>query len=101
MGHFCFRTSHMARAREFLSTRQELPLAFRDGTFLHLLEDDSVTKKWLKQRRGAFSKRAEEFGLEFPRGVLMLGVPGCGKSLSNSEIQILDKSLYRRFLRWF
>lgn len=38
-------------------------------------------KGWLKQRRGAFSKRAEEFGLDFPRGVLMLGVPGCGKSL--------------------
>ena len=38
-------------------------------------------KKWLKQRHGAFSSKAKEFGLESPRGVLMLGVPGCGKSL--------------------
>jgi SpoVK/Ycf46/Vps4 family AAA+-type ATPase len=26
-------------------------------------------------------RRAEEFGLSFPKGVLLLGVPGCGKSL--------------------
>ena len=38
-------------------------------------------KVWLKQRRGGFTQKARNFGIEFPRGVLMLGVPGCGKSL--------------------
>lgn len=38
-------------------------------------------KNWLKTRRGGFSPKAREFGIEAPRGVLMLGVPGCGKSL--------------------
>lgn len=38
-------------------------------------------KRWLKQRRGGFTQQAREFGLEPPRGVLMLGVQGCGKSL--------------------
>ncbi|MBW3541268.1 MAG: AAA family ATPase [Planctomycetes bacterium] len=38
-------------------------------------------KNWLAQRRDGFSRRAREFGIEPPRGVLMLGVPGCGKSL--------------------
>ena len=38
-------------------------------------------KKWLKLRRDGFSADAQEFGLEPPRGVLMLGVQGCGKSL--------------------
>ncbi|QDT53792.1 ATP-dependent zinc metalloprotease FtsH 3 [Caulifigura coniformis] len=38
-------------------------------------------KGWLKQRRGGYTLEAREFGLEPPRGVLMLGVPGCGKSL--------------------
>ncbi|OAI53662.1 ATPase [Planctomyces sp. SCGC AG-212-M04] len=38
-------------------------------------------KAWLKQRRGGYTREAREFGLEPPRGVLMLGVPGCGKSL--------------------
>lgn len=38
-------------------------------------------KGWLRQRRGGFSREAKKFGIEPPRGVLMLGVPGCGKSL--------------------
>jgi SpoVK/Ycf46/Vps4 family AAA+-type ATPase len=38
-------------------------------------------KRWLNQRRGGFSPHAREFGLEPPRGMLLLGVQGCGKSL--------------------
>jgi SpoVK/Ycf46/Vps4 family AAA+-type ATPase len=38
-------------------------------------------KQWLSQRRGGFTVEARKYGLESPRGVLMLGVPGCGKSL--------------------
>ena len=38
-------------------------------------------KKWLEERRGGFTEEARSFGIEPPRGVLMLGVPGCGKSL--------------------
>lgn len=38
-------------------------------------------KDWLRQRRGGFTRSARDFGLMPPRGVLMLGVPGCGKSL--------------------
>jgi hypothetical protein len=39
-------------------------------------------KKWLGQRRGAFGPGAAEFGLEPPRGVILMGVQGCGKSLA-------------------
>ena len=40
-------------------------------------------KSWLAKRRAivADPMRASEFGLSFPKGVLLLGVPGCGKSL--------------------
>ncbi|MEX2285794.1 MAG: AAA family ATPase [Planctomycetaceae bacterium] len=38
-------------------------------------------KAWLAQRRGGFTRHAREFGIDSPRGILMLGVPGCGKSL--------------------
>ncbi len=38
-------------------------------------------KQWLSKRRGGFTAQARKYGLESPRGVLMLGVPGCGKSL--------------------
>ncbi|MEM9696430.1 MAG: AAA family ATPase, partial [Myxococcota bacterium] len=45
-------------------------------------------KRWLKRRRAVFEdpKKAAEFGLSAPRGILLLGVPGCGKSLSAKAV---------------
>ena len=39
-------------------------------------------KSWFNQRGGAFTEEAAEFGLEPPKGVMLLGIPGCGKSLT-------------------
>ncbi len=38
-------------------------------------------KRWLEQREDIFSKRARDYGLSFPKGVLLMGISGCGKSL--------------------
>jgi SpoVK/Ycf46/Vps4 family AAA+-type ATPase len=38
-------------------------------------------KEWLRVRGRGFDPAAREFGLDAPRGVLLTGVPGCGKSL--------------------
>ena len=38
-------------------------------------------KGWLAQRRGTWEDAAREFGLEPPRGAIILGVQGCGKSM--------------------
>lgn len=38
-------------------------------------------KRWLGERRRAFGEEARRFGLPTPRGLLLLGVQGCGKSL--------------------
>jgi len=38
-------------------------------------------KQWLAQRRGSWDDQARDFGLETPKGVIVLGVQGCGKSL--------------------
>ncbi|NIP99763.1 MAG: AAA family ATPase [Nitrospinaceae bacterium] len=43
-------------------------------------------KDWLRQRGGAFSQKARDYGLPEPKGILMLGVQGCGKSLSAKAI---------------
>ena len=40
-----------------------------------------VLKDWLQKRALAFSDEARAFGLPAPKGVLLLGVQGCGKSL--------------------
>ena len=41
----------------------------------------SVLKEWLRKRKVAFTAEARAFGLPPPKGILMLGVQGCGKSL--------------------
>ena len=38
-------------------------------------------KAWLRRRREAFTEDARAYGLPVPRGILLLGVQGCGKSL--------------------
>ena len=49
----------------------------------------SILKDWLAKRALAFSPEAREFGLPQPRGVLMLGVQGCGKSLCAKAVASL------------
>lgn len=43
-------------------------------------------KQWLSQRGRAFSDEAKEFGLPNPKGVLIIGIPGTGKSLVSKTI---------------
>jgi ATP-dependent 26S proteasome regulatory subunit len=43
-------------------------------------------KLWLQQRGKAFSEAARQFGLPNPRGLLLVGVPGCGKSLTAKSV---------------
>jgi SpoVK/Ycf46/Vps4 family AAA+-type ATPase len=43
-------------------------------------------KSWLDSRAGAFSKRARDFGLPAPRGLLLMGIQGCGKSLASKAV---------------
>ena len=53
-------------------------------------------KEWIRQRADAFSTRAQEQGVPTPKGVFLLGVQGCGKSLISRAIaQLLSFPLVR------
>lgn len=43
-------------------------------------------KDWLIRRGGAFSEQAREYGLPHPRGLLLVGIQGTGKSLTAKAI---------------
>jgi ATP-dependent 26S proteasome regulatory subunit len=56
----------------------------------------AILKDWLNKRRLAFSKKAKEFGLPVPKGVLAVGIPGSGKSLSaKATASILEVPLLK------
>lgn len=48
-----------------------------------------VLKEWLGNRKSGFTEKARAFGLPEPRGILLLGVQGCGKSLSCKAVASL------------
>jgi AAA+ superfamily predicted ATPase len=54
-------------------------------------------KEWLKKRSLAFSEGARSFGLPAPKGVLLIGVQGCGKSLCAKAVSRLWNMPLLRF----
>lgn len=45
-----------------------------------------LLKGWLTTRKSAYSAKARAYGLPAPKGALLVGVPGCGKSLTAKAI---------------
>jgi AAA+ superfamily predicted ATPase len=48
-----------------------------------------ILKAWLRRRQSLFSKEALDAGIPIPKGLLLMGISGCGKSLAVKTISTL------------
>ena len=72
-------------------------LAKKDGVLEYVRGSETIDdvgglenlKEWLVKRRKLFTPEAAAAGLRPPRGLLMMGISGCGKSLSVKAISAL------------
>lgn len=56
----------------------------------------SAYKAWLEMQKHALTPQAREAGIPSPKGALLVGVPGCGKSLAaRVTAHLLELPLYR------
>jgi SpoVK/Ycf46/Vps4 family AAA+-type ATPase len=73
--------ANIRRLRAELLSR-ESPLNLMDpGVTLDDAGGLDNLKEWLRIRRRGLEPAARHYGLPAPRGILLVGVPGCGKSL--------------------
>jgi len=75
---------HIAEHKKSIVERDGLLEYYPVEASLSDVADLRGFKAWLAQRTAVVRDpaRAREMGLPFPKGVLLMGVPGCGKSLS-------------------
>jgi len=83
------KTGRLTEEEVEIILSEKKQLIRRNGILEYIEEDETIDavggldelKVWLRQRSNAFTERAREYGLPQPKGMLILGVPGCGKSL--------------------
>ena len=75
---------HRIISREKANTlkRNGLVEVVGNATSLEDIGGLGLLKEWLQRRSGAFSESAKAYGLPAPKGLLIVGIPGTGKSLT-------------------
>lgn len=72
----------IAREKAHAVKKNRLLEIIRTNESLESIGGLDVLKGWLLKRKEAFGKRAAQYGLPTPKGLLIVGIPGTGKSLT-------------------
>lgn len=56
-------------------------LTFEEPDTMESVGGLEILKRWLQKRQRVFSPEARDFGIQAPKGLMLTGIPGCGKSL--------------------
>ncbi|MCB1197110.1 MAG: AAA family ATPase [Deltaproteobacteria bacterium] len=102
----CFHDDATLSAKDIETVLEQKRQAVRKSGFLeyfHAKEEETSVggvnqlKIWLNERGNAFTQEATDFGLPDPKGILLMGVQGCGKSLIAKAISNMWKMPLLRF----
>lgn len=75
----------LVEKRQIISQTEILEFESSDVTFQDIGGLDNL-KEWIYRRKDAFSEKAENYGLPSPKGLLIGGIQGTGKSLTVKAI---------------
>ena len=88
---YCLMDDQVLDASDIPKVMERKAQAIRDGGVLDFYPAESNAyelggfeklKQYLNQAQVAYSSEAESLGISPPKGILIVGVPGCGKSLA-------------------
>ena len=77
--------SILKKKRDIIRQSGALDYLEADGN-MDLIGGLDLLKEWLEERKSLFSDKAKQRGIDRPKGILLTGVPGCGKSLTAKAI---------------
>lgn len=81
----------LLQEKKQLIRQSQLLEFFESGEDMSSIGGLDELKKWLQSRERAFGEEARAYGLPQPKGLMLLGVQGCGKSLTSKVIANLWK----------
>lgn len=74
--------AHVIEEKRQILHKTEILEYIHNDYSIHDLGGLKAFKKWVWMRRKGFSDAARAFGLPVPKGILLTGISGCGKSLA-------------------
>lgn len=74
------------REKESIIKKTGLLEYYHSSTKLNDVGGLENLKNWIDKRARSFSQEAKDFGVDTPKGIMLLGVPGCGKSLTAKAV---------------